>query len=104
MLQFLLDTDHLTLYDYGHVLVTQRVAAHLPDEVGVSAVSIEESLRGRLAYLARAKDGPERIQRYGFLLQTVVLLCGMPHIPFDQASETQYQHLLTLKLRIGTQI
>jgi len=60
-------------------------------------------LRGRLSYLAQAKDGPARMQRYGFLLQTVGLLCPLPRISFDQASETQFQHLLSLKLRIGTQ-
>jgi tRNA(fMet)-specific endonuclease VapC len=103
MLQFLFDTDHLTLYEYKHALVTQRFNAQPAGTVGISAVTIQESLRGRLALLASAKDGAARIQRYGYLLRTLEIICQLPPVTFDQPSEDQFQQLLTLKLRIGTQ-
>jgi tRNA(fMet)-specific endonuclease VapC len=103
MLQFLFDTDHLTLYEYRHPLVTKRFAAQPADTVGVSAVTIEESLRGRLAFLSRAKNGAERVQRYDYLLRTLAILCQLPRVQFDQPSENQFQQLLTLKLHIGRQ-
>jgi tRNA(fMet)-specific endonuclease VapC len=103
MLQYLLDTDHLTHYERGQPLFLQRFAAQPPDTVGVSVVTIEESLRGWLAFLARARDGAARINGYGYLLTVFNLLCGLPRVPFDQASEDQFQQLLALKLRISTQ-
>lgn len=71
MLRYLLDTDHLTLYQHGHSLVTGRVALYL-GVVGISVVSIEEALRGRLAELSRAGDGPSRIRQYTLLLEALL--------------------------------
>lgn len=62
MLQFLFDTDHLTLYDHGQQQVRQRHVAAAPGAVGVSAVTIQEYLRGRLAAIARHPSGPRHIQ------------------------------------------
>src|SRR6516225_3056977 len=63
MLQFLLDTDHLTLFDQGDPTVCSRLAAEPSGTVGISIVTVEEYLRGRLAQLARARDGPARIHQ-----------------------------------------
>jgi tRNA(fMet)-specific endonuclease VapC len=102
MLAYLLDTDHLTLYDYAHPLVLHRIAQ--PRQiVGISDITVEESLRGRLAALAQARAGPTWIVRYGLLRRTVHLFQRFPTVPFDQASEDRSQQLLTLSLRVGTQ-
>lgn len=103
MLQFLLDTDHVTLFDLGHPHVGARLRNQPAGAVGISAVSVEEYLRGRLASIASARDGPNRILRYGYLLASVRLFHQFPLAPFDQASESQYQHLRSLRLRIGVQ-
>jgi hypothetical protein len=42
MLRFLLDTDHLTLFDHMHIAVWRRVLAQPWGAVGVSAVTVEE--------------------------------------------------------------
>jgi tRNA(fMet)-specific endonuclease VapC len=103
MLRFLFDTDHLTLLQHRHALLLNRLASQPPDAVGVNAVTVEESLRGRLAALSQARDGPMRILQYRHLLETLELLNRFPPVPFDQAAEDRYQHLLALRLRIGTQ-
>src|SRR3954453_11442830 len=99
MLRYLLDTDHLTLYQHGHSLVTGRVALYL-GVVGISAVSIEEALRGRLAKLSRAGDGPSRIRQYTLLLEALLDFARFPHVPYDQAAENEFQQLRSI--RIGT--
>ena len=99
MLQYLLDTDHLTLYEHGHALVIQRVTSHT-GAVGISVVTIEESLRGRLAALAQARDGPSRIDRYAWLARTVQLFTQFENVPFDQRAENEFQQLRSV--RIGT--
>lgn len=58
MLRFLFDADHLTLYQHQHPQLMQRMVLQPPDAVGISAVTAEESLRGRLVSLSQAQNGP----------------------------------------------
>jgi tRNA(fMet)-specific endonuclease VapC len=103
MLQFLLDTDHLTLVERGHAPLVQRVTAQPAGAVGTSAVTVEEALRGRLASLARPLGGAARVRGYALLLGTVRLFNHLPLLPFDQAAETEYQRLRAQHPRLGTQ-
>ena len=103
MLQFLFDTDHLTLFQHGHPTLGSRLALLPPDAVGISAITVEESLRGRLAQLSRARSGPDRILRYALLIETVQVFQQLPLLPFDQAAETRYQQLLNVHSRVGRQ-
>ncbi len=101
MPRYLFDTDHLTLYQHGHAQVARRLALRSLGEVGISVVTVEETLRGRLSTLARAKDGPTRIAAYGLLEQALLDFAQFPVVPFDQAAETNFQRFLAI--RIGTQ-
>ena len=103
MLRYLFDTDHLTLFDQGHALVGQRLAQEPAGTVGLSPVTVEEYLRGRLAALARARTGAERIRRYALLVGSVQMLQNWPIVPFAQGAEDQFRLLLGQKLRVGTQ-
>jgi tRNA(fMet)-specific endonuclease VapC len=102
MLQFLLDTDHLTLFEHLHPLVTQNVAKQPQGAVGLTAVTVEESLRGRLTAIAQASDGVARIARYTLLLQSLQRFQQFPIAPFDQATENQYQQIRAMRLRFGS--
>jgi tRNA(fMet)-specific endonuclease VapC len=101
MLQYLLDTDHLTLYQHGHALVVQRMGLQPAGTVAVCVVTVEEALRGRLAALARAADGPARIRHYALLAKTIHFLTQVANVPYDQPAEDEFQHLRSI--RIGTQ-
>jgi tRNA(fMet)-specific endonuclease VapC len=79
------------------------MARHPAGSVGVSAVTCEEALRGRLGYLTRRLDGAARVRGYQLLLGTVQLLNQLPQVPFDDASEAQYQQLRKQRLNIGVQ-
>lgn len=103
MLQFLLDTDHLTLYQLRHAPLLNHLATLPLNRVGVSVVTVEEALRGRLAALARARDGKARIRLYPHFLASVQLFSQLQVVPFDQACEDQFQQLRALRLRIGSQ-
>lgn len=103
MLRFLLDTDHLTLFEYGHPALLQKIISQAIGAVGISPISVEEALRGRLALLAKAKTGQERVLRYTRLADTVQMLGQFPLAAYDDKAEAEYQHLRSLKLKIGTQ-
>ena len=66
----ILDTDHVSLFEKNHPLVVQRVAASATGSVGISVVSIQEAMRGRLAVLNRRLTSTLRIQAYAALLKT----------------------------------
>jgi tRNA(fMet)-specific endonuclease VapC len=103
MLQFLLDTDHLTLLEHGHPPLKHHLLLQPRGSVGFTVVTVAESLRGRLAALGRAPDGAARIARWRYFLDTLQLFQQFPLVPFDQVAENRFQQLLSLRLRIGTQ-
>jgi tRNA(fMet)-specific endonuclease VapC len=101
MLRYLLDTDHLTLFQLGNVVVRRHLAKHAAGAVAISVVTAEESLRGRLAQLARAGDGPTRIHCYNQFASTLQSFTQFPLVPYDQPVEAWFQQLRSI--RIGTQ-
>jgi hypothetical protein len=69
------------------VPVWRHLALQPPGSVGLSAVTIEESLRGRLAALARHTSRPLQVQAYSRL----ALFAQFPLVAFDQACDGRYQ-------------
>jgi len=43
---YLLDTDHLSLYQMGHPRVLRQILGHIHDQVAVSVITVEEQLSG----------------------------------------------------------
>jgi tRNA(fMet)-specific endonuclease VapC len=103
MSRFLLDTDHVTLSELGHPVVVNHIALQLPGEVGISAVSVYESIRGRMAEVARYRSGTKLIAAFDQLVKTVQFFKGFPVIPFDATCEHRLQQLTQLRSRVGTQ-
>jgi tRNA(fMet)-specific endonuclease VapC len=44
--RYILDTDHVTLLQQVHPILTQRVSAVNPDDIGVTVVTVEEQVPG----------------------------------------------------------
>jgi tRNA(fMet)-specific endonuclease VapC len=101
MLQFLFDTDHLTLYNYKHVPLMQRIALY-PDAVAISPINIEETMRGRLAVLTRVLTGYKHVEAYAHLVAAADTFRLFPIVPFDDPSERRFQRLRAARLRVGT--
>src|SRR5712692_11846412 len=101
MIHVLLDTDHVSLHERGHLPLRARLASCPPEAVAVSIVTVEEVLRGRLAILARRSEGEARVHAYTKLLETVLFFNTIPVVPFDMACEHQFQALRALRLRVG---
>jgi tRNA(fMet)-specific endonuclease VapC len=102
MLQFLFDTDHLTLYQHKHPPLMRRFALQPADSVAICPINIEESMRGRLAPLGRVLSGIKHVQAYARLVAAEEMFRLFPLVPFDVASESRFQHLRAARLRVGT--
>jgi tRNA(fMet)-specific endonuclease VapC len=103
MIQFLLDTDHVSLHERGHPPLRARFEAVSPDSIAVSVVTVEEALRGRLAVLARQSAGEERQRAYAKMMETVRFFASIQVVPFDARCEQRYQALRAQRVCVGAQ-
>ena len=102
MIRWLLDTDHTSLQERGHPILRQRLEAVPPETVAISAVTVEEALRGRLAVLGRQLPGDLCVHAYQKLVETVLFFSTVPIVAFDAAAEQKFQELRSLGVRIGS--
>jgi len=54
MTLFVLDTDILSLWQHGHPAVGTQVAAHSPDTLAITIITVQEQLDGWHSRLFRA--------------------------------------------------
>ena len=59
---YVLDTDHLSLYRYGHPEVSAHIEATSADQLAVTIITIEEQLRAWYTQVRRAR-GRDRLAR-----------------------------------------
>lgn len=100
---YLLDTDHVSLFQRGDVTVRSAVGTRRLEQLGVTIVTFEEQMRGRLALTHRARNGPDRIRSYALLQETVSFYATMPVYAYDTSAEQCFDAVQKLRLRIGTQ-
>jgi tRNA(fMet)-specific endonuclease VapC len=58
---YILDTDHVTLFQHNHPKITQRARAVGNANIFVTTVTLEEQMRGRLSAINRATTQPEKL-------------------------------------------
>jgi tRNA(fMet)-specific endonuclease VapC len=100
---FVLDTDHLSLYQRDFEPLLSKLLSHPPDELAITIITVEEQLRGRLAQIRKATTAAHLDECYRWLGETVDQLARLPVIYFDDNAATLYEELLSQKVRIGTQ-
>ncbi len=103
MTLYILDSDHLSLYQRGHSPLGQRLLKIPPAQIAITVISAEELIRGRLAQVRKAAKPQERIYSYHWLVRTLDFLYGFTVLDYDIRAEKQYQSLLERKIRVGTQ-
>ena len=72
---FILDTDHISLFQRHDPHVSARVLATPPQELATTVITVEEQLRGRLERVCRARNNAEVVRAYrNFLSHVLVFL------------------------------
>ena len=103
MTLFVLDTDHLSLYQRGVEPLLSKLISHPSKELAITIVTVEGQLRGRLAQIRKATTAAHLSERYRWLGETVDQLARLPVVYFDDKATALYEKLRSQKLRIGTQ-
>ncbi len=101
---WILDTDHISLFQRGNSTVIRKIQSIEPKEVAVTIVSYEEQLRGWLKVISRSSsDFDQLIFGYGKLNEALDFYRTKTVLDFDAAASIQFQQLLRQKVRTGTQ-
>ena len=75
---FVLDTDHITLFQRGHPQVIAHLSRVPQNLVATSVVSYEEQLRGRLAMVRQADTADRLATAYLRLREMQEFFCALP--------------------------
>jgi tRNA(fMet)-specific endonuclease VapC len=103
MTLWILDTDHVSLFQTGHPLITQRIQSIDPNSIAVTIVTVEEQMYGRLNRIRRAKSAEELRIAYSNLNRTLAYFQTINVLDFDSKSADFYQEIISQKIRVGTQ-
>jgi tRNA(fMet)-specific endonuclease VapC len=103
----LLDTDHVTVLRYREDPRCQRLLERLrqandPHRV-ISAVSVEEQMRGWLAKIAKLRHVHDQVPMYDRLCRMVEFRGAWELVRLEAAAADQFEALRPQRIRIGTQ-
>jgi tRNA(fMet)-specific endonuclease VapC len=98
---YILDTDMLTLFQFNHPRVRQRVASHSPDELAVTIISVEEQVSGWYTQLRRAKKRETLARVYQRMTDNVTSLASLHILTFSEPAIVRFEELRKLKLGVG---
>jgi tRNA(fMet)-specific endonuclease VapC len=101
MAVYLLDTSTLTLLQRGNTRVNSALAAHAGDTVGVTSVTVDESLGGWYSLLRKSKIPSDEARAHALLADAVGLLAQFPIFPLTEAALNRFDQLVRLKLNVG---
>ncbi len=100
---WVLDTDHVSLFQQNHPILTERINAVNPEEIGVTVITLEEQFYGRLNGIRRANSPEKLISAYAKLSATWNYFATINLLDFDLDASNCFAELLRQKIRIGTQ-
>jgi tRNA(fMet)-specific endonuclease VapC len=100
-----LDTDHASELGYrsaaGLRLLTRLAASG--EEAVITAITVEEQLRGRLAEIHRQNDPHAQVVAYERLVRQVELHASWLILPWDADAADRFKSLRSQGVRVGTQ-
>lgn len=100
---YILDTDSVTFQQAGREPILRRLATVPGDAVYSTVITLREQMRGRLANVDRAPEGPALVRAYEQLQTTLLYFCRVNVLPFTPAAALKLAELRGEKTRLGTQ-
>lgn len=100
---WILDTDILTLFQKQNYLVKQRVNSLKPEAIAITAIAVEEQMRGWLDVIRQSSESQRLKWGYLGLRQGVEFFNSIRILDFDEKANSCYLELKGQKIRVGTQ-
>jgi len=97
---YVLDTDTLSLYRFGHARVCRRVDAQPPTDLAVTVLTVEEQVSGWYSLQRQAKQPPQVARAYQELAETVLYCARRPILPYSVPAIARYDGLRRLNLNV----
>lgn len=101
MIQFILDTDVLTLIQEGHPEIGRRFLEQSPDVVATTVLTVEEQLSGWYTQLRKAKRPDRLAWAYRRLTENIRFLSRLQVLTYDEAAMQRFDQLRKQKIKIG---
>lgn len=60
---WILDTDHLSLFQNTHPLVTQRIRQQNPENLAITVITFEEKVKGWLNVINKYNNQPSKYDK-----------------------------------------
>jgi tRNA(fMet)-specific endonuclease VapC len=102
---YIMDTDHLSLYQRNHPQVGNRI--RLARASGLilktTVVTVEEQYGGRLAQIRKAQTPEVLVAAYDRLIATFSLFAQLDILPYNLAADGCFRQFRQAGIRIGTQ-
>lgn len=101
---FILDTDAITHDENAHQTLSAKVKATPREQLFTTSVTVEEQLKGRLAYINKHRNAPRRsAQGHAALIQTVHYFSEWNVFPYTEEADAIFRQLQKQRIRIGSQ-
>jgi tRNA(fMet)-specific endonuclease VapC len=71
-------------------------------DIATTVITVEEQMRGWLAWINRSDDVHRQVPAYQELLRLFVFFSRWHVVPFDEQAASEYQGLRAQRIRIGT--
>jgi len=95
-----LDTDILSLFQRGHPVVCQCVAATAPADLAITVITVEEQLSGWYTLL-RSTTRPDQLSIiYQSLADSIPFLAQFTIVSFAEPAMARFDSLVALKLNV----
>jgi len=106
MTLYVMDTDHLSLFERNHPTVVSRVLEARQsafDDLSTTVVSMQEQLEGRLAQIRKVRHTESLELAYRLLKQTFDLFADLNVLDYSTVADNSFREFRKAGLRIGTQ-
>lgn len=101
-MKYLLDTDTMSLIQFGNATVLARVAAHLDSEIVLSAVSLQEQMQGWLGRFGKLAAPSQIADWYDRFVERIFPVWKrFAVLPFPEPAIRRFEGLRSLRLNIG---
>jgi len=100
---WVLDTDHVSLFQHRNPLIVQRVNSVKFEEIAITIITAEEQLRGRFNVIRNASSPDKLVLAYANFQANLEFLNSVNLLPFSEAAGNIYTELVKQRIRVGTQ-